>query len=92
MKTIAETEALLLQTMEGEVIRSLLSGNDTQCFTTLQYVRARDKWIERFVGCSRAECGIDETEDELIPGARKQLKAIGLVVEVRPDVWARPSA
>lgn len=72
------------RTMEGECIRSLLSGNDTQCFTTEQFEAAKERWLTQHIGRTREELGVYTPPRSV---ARKQLLAIGLVVEVKPDVW-----
>lgn len=82
--TNQDIEHMLFRTMEGEVIRSLLSGNDTQCFTTEQYGNARDNWIAGMVGKTRDELLVPSPPSEL---TRKQLRGSGLVVEVKPDIW-----
>ena len=87
LKTIVgdiDVEHLLYHTMEAEVIRSLLSGNDTQCFTTSQYEEARDAWIAKVAGATRQGLGLDKPPSEF---ARKQLLASSLVREVSLDVW-----
>lgn len=82
-----QIESLLYQTMEGDCVRSLIAGNDTQCFTTQQYVDARDRWIANFTGSTRQELGLEPDGQYLVKTARKQLLASQLVVEVRPEVW-----
>ncbi len=84
IQTRRVVEEMLFKSMEGECIRLLLAGNDTQCFTTQQYVDARDQWIAKITGSTRAELGLDDPPIEF---ARTQLRAITLVEEVRPDVW-----
>lgn len=80
---------LLFLTMEGDVIRSLLAGNDTQCFTTQQYADAREAWCNKFIWG-----GKPGTRQQLnlppppLETSRKQLLSIGLVEEVKPDIWA----
>jgi len=71
-------------TMESEVVHSLISGNDTQCFTTKQYETARDEWIAKIVGKTREQIGIPNAPLEY---ARRQLAAFPTVVQVSPDVW-----
>lgn len=73
-------------TMEAEVIRSLLSGNDTQCFSTQQYAERRDAWIATNCtgGATRADVGLPPCEPESV---RRQIIGSGFVVEVAPDVW-----
>jgi hypothetical protein len=83
--TDEQIETILFRTMEGEVVSRLMSGNDAQCFTTAQYVEARDKWIEEVSGATRPENLSDSAH--LLHTARSQLKAIGLVVQVDTDVW-----
>jgi hypothetical protein len=70
--------------MEGEVIRRLLSGNDTQCFSTAQYADAVDQYIAEQVGRTRESLGMGDVPTEV---RRMQLLSIGLVREVAPDVW-----
>lgn len=89
-----DVERLLFLSMEAEVISSLLSGNDTQCFNTEQYVNARDKWIANICnGCSRESLGIDiQSENDRhwhFEAARKQLRASTLVVEIESDIWVK---
>lgn len=79
-----DVESMLYRTMEGECIRCLMSGNDTQCFTTQQYYNMRDVVIARMVGATREECGCPAPPLE---SARRQLAASGLVTEVSTDVW-----
>lgn len=80
------TERQLWNLLEGETIRSLLSGNDTGCFTTGQYAEAEDKVLLRWTGAPRPlDCPA--------PNYRRKLLALSpIVVEVRPDVWALASA
>jgi hypothetical protein len=80
-------EQMLYLTMEGEVISRLMAGNDACCFSTDQYVEARDKWIEDKCGCNRASLGIDPPPPEHWDYARNQLVASRLVREVKPNVW-----
>lgn len=58
-------ERLLYLTMEGEVIRSLLSGNDTQCFTTEQFEDAKDAWIAGVTGSTREQMGLGRPPREI---------------------------
>jgi len=82
--TPQDVERMLFLSMEAEVIRSLMSGNDTQCFTTTQYEQARDNWIAKICGAISEQVELDVPPSEL---ARKQLIASGLVEEVGTDVW-----
>lgn len=84
----ADVERLLYLTMEGDVIRSLMVGNDVQCFTTEQFDDARDAWIARQCGATRDELGIGKAP---LDCARNQLRSSGLVAEVKPDVWTLKS-
>lgn len=68
--------------------RSLLSGNDTGCFTTEQY---RRRFIEREpidfpTWTTRIRAKIVTTETALAHCRR--LVARGFIREVKPDVWA----
>jgi hypothetical protein len=86
-KPMTDEQILLFRTMEGEVVKRLLSGNDAQCFTTAQYVEAREKWVAEVIGVAMRR---EELPDPayLLHCARNQLKAFGLVVQVKTDVWA----
>jgi hypothetical protein len=77
----------LALTMEADVVRSLLAGNDTMCFTTRQYMAGRDQWIERHTGITRDELGLGEVDEQEIRMARKQLQMFGLVKQVDLDTW-----
>lgn len=77
-------EKLMRGTMEWDVVSSLLSGNDTMCFTTEQYEDGRDAWIARIAGATREELGLDKPPIDI---ARKQLISSGLVKEASRDVW-----
>jgi hypothetical protein len=58
--------------------QSLISGNDTCCFTTQQYLDAYVLDINKGMPCLMD-----------LPLARHHLESIPeLVAEVRPDVWA----
>ena len=81
----ADVERLLFRAMETSVIRSLLAGNDTMCFTTQQYVAARDRWIAEATGSTREQLGLDLPSNEI---NRRQLSGSSLVKEVGPNVWA----
>lgn len=80
-----ESLHLLFLTMEVEVVRRLLAGNDARCFTTAQYGDAVDDWIAERVGATRGTLGVPAPPIET---RRAQLVASTLVVEVAPDVWA----
>lgn len=72
-------------TMEADLVRTLMSGNDAQCFTTARYEEARDKWIAQLCGgVTREALGIEPAP---IESARSQLRAFPLLVEVGPDLW-----
>lgn len=64
-----------------KVVKSLLAGNDTQCFTTEQY-------LDRYVKLCNS--GDDRTMTGLGPHrlslAEKHLRSLPLV-EVQPGVW-----
>jgi hypothetical protein len=84
--------ARLKLTMEYDVVRSLMSGNDTMCFSTRQYVEQRDVWIKEMIGDSREELGLGPIDEYDLETARRQLLAIPqLVREVEPDVWTATS-
>lgn len=83
--TDQEFNSLMVQLgMENrrKVVKSLLAGNDVQCFTTQQYAEAyhrichkddqkhREGWINWLTGL-----------------APKHLRSLGMK-EVKPDVWA----
>lgn len=80
------------KTMEYEVILSLLSGNDTQCFTTKQFIDARDKWLDKVVGAGTREL-IGPVDNQQLAMARDQLLALPpqLITEVSPNTWAQPN-
>lgn len=67
-----------------KTVRSLLAGNDAQCFTSEQYARAYHKL-----------CHKDDPQYKdnwikwLITLAPKHLKSVGMR-EVSPGVWALP--
>lgn len=82
-----DIEKLLVQTMEGDVITSLLAGNDTCCFTTKQYLVARDNWIKKITGVTREELGLGPFTPYDFKIARAQLLSIGLVDELKPGLW-----
>ena len=82
--TNAEVERLLYLTMEGEVIKSLMGGNDAQCFTTEQFADARDEWCAKMTGSTREELGIEKAP---LDCSRGQLRSCALVTEVQQDVW-----
>jgi hypothetical protein len=68
--------------MRAEVVRSLLAGNDTCCFTAEQYRQAYEsKWRR----ASNSHYGCQPLSDELIA---MHLRSTGLVREVSPGVWA----
>jgi len=88
--TDSDIERLLFGTMEAEVIRQLLSGNDTQCFTTKTYADARDAWIAKLTGSTRESLGITNDPNWSywhLEYARRQLAAFPTVEQVAPDVW-----
>ncbi len=85
--TDSEIERLLCGTMEAEVIKQLLSGNDTQCFNTKQYADARDAWIAKLTGSTRESLGIAGDLYWHLEYARRQLAAFPTVVQVSTDVW-----
>ena len=64
-------------------VKSLLVGNDTQCFTTQQY-------IERYVKqCHKEDNQYRKGFVELVTDvAEMHLRSVGMV-EVKPGVWAR---
>jgi hypothetical protein len=78
------TEQELLMTFEGEVIRRLLSGNDTCCFTTQQYADMAEKVCEEWIGATRQSLGVPLPSLHV---RRRQLEAITNCIEVQPDVW-----
>lgn len=72
----------------ADSVNALLTGNDTQCFTTEQYRRT---YIERNPVSARQAELLRIPFDQLfgIEQARKHLLSMpDLVREVRPDVWA----
>lgn len=75
---------LIASTMEADVVRRLMAGNDAQCFTTEQYQTMRDEWIAEMCGSTRDSLGMPEAPIEY---ARNQLRGFPPVVEVSPDVW-----
>jgi hypothetical protein len=83
---------MLKKTMEGDVVRSLLAGNDTMCFTTKQYHSTRDKWIEKHTGITRQQLGLGEVDEYELKLTRKQIRMSGLAKEVGPDVWTLSDA
>lgn len=81
----------ILLVMESDCIKSLLAGNDTCCFTTLDYVHARDKWINDIAGSTRESLGIGPIGKHDMDSARKQLLSVPqLVREVGENVWTYP--
>jgi len=86
--TNCEAEKLLALTVEGDAIRRLLSGNDSQCFTTEQYGEAIDAAIAVFAGATREELGLAKPAAEV---RRRQLLAFSPITEVSPDVWTLKS-
>lgn len=82
--SIEDFENAMRGTMEHNVITSLLSGNDTLCFTTQQYCDMRDKWIAKVTGATREELGLDQPPIEI---TRNQIIESRLVREVSPNVW-----
>jgi hypothetical protein len=86
--TDQQIEQALFQTMEGEVVCSLMAGNDAQCFTTERYVEARDRWIRGITGLTPKSYCFNENDMKWhVEYARRQLRKFSLVVEVSPDVW-----
>ena len=79
-----DLDKYLRYSMEAEVIKSLLAGNDTYCFSTQQYEEARENWIARQVGCTRQELDIDPPSQTM---TRTQLIVTEMVDEVSDDVW-----
>lgn len=74
----------MIGTMEHDVISRLMSGNDTQCFTTEQYETYRDEWITAVAGATREELGLKRSSLESV---RNQLIQSEMVVEVGDNLW-----
>ena len=81
---IKDIEKLLFSTIEGEAIKLLLSGNDTQCFTTDQYDDAMETVCSRLAGANSKSLGMGRVPLDI---RRRQLTACLLVDEVTADVW-----
>lgn len=78
--TDAELRHLIATALTGEIVRGLLAGNDTCCFTTQQYGEARVKTcLEKYKLNVR---------DYAPPGwERRHLLLLNWIKEVKPDVW-----
>jgi len=81
-----EVAPMLLNEHKKETINNRLAGNDTQCFTTEQYVKMHAKlhfkddeaWGEHILRAT-------EASGETL--AHRHLRQCKLVKEVKPDVW-----
>ena len=68
--------------LRRSIVRSLLAGNDTQCFTTEQYMRAYEKETNRICKTS-----LPVMWDAIPGGAAMHLQSTGLVEEVEAGIW-----
>lgn len=89
--TEAELSGLVLKLQRKQArdtINRLLAGNDTQCFTTEQYVTAYVKahW-KKDEGGGRAVLGWFKSGGKGETIAHWHLRTSGMVHEVKPDVW-----
>jgi len=82
-----EVAPKLLYEKKKESINNLLAGNDTQCFTTVQYAKmyAKLHWKGMEEGGERMMNMADEITGETL--AHRHLRQCKLVKEVKPDVW-----
>lgn len=64
------------------IVRSLLAGNDTQCFTTEQYMRAYEVESEKIF-----KLGQPVMWDAIPGGAAMHLTSTELVEEVEAGIW-----
>ena len=64
------------------IVRSLLAGNDTQCFTTEQYMRAYEVETQRI-----SKTTMPVMWDAIPGGAAMHLQSTGLVEEAEPGIW-----
>jgi hypothetical protein len=64
------------------IVRSLLAGNDSCCFTTEQYEKAYEKTVN-----DMCKTSAPVNWDWVPGGARMHLNSTELVREVSPDVW-----
>lgn len=78
--SIDELFGLLAMDVRRRTVKYLLAGNDTQCFTTQQYLDTYIREIDK---------GMPSIMD--LELARKHLVSLAGdgVKEVRPDVWTR---
>jgi uncharacterized protein with PIN domain len=80
---------MLLKENKRATVAALLAGNDTQCFTTQQYIEmyARLNWKGQEEMGRRCLSGLwsDDVEETL---AHKHLRTFREVREVKLDVWA----
>lgn len=83
--TDEELLRLIAMALTDEIVRELLAGNDTCCFTTQQYEQARiDKYQKKYK--------IDVWDYAPEGWARRHLEMLRSLREVKPDVWARRAA
>ena len=84
-----KADAFIVDLFRGataEIVHKLLTGNDTQCFTSDQY---RDEWL-KLTRLSVKAVGIKRVEElwatyNIAAGHLKKVKGIS---EVSPGVWA----
>lgn len=68
--------------LRRSIVRSLLAGNDTQCFTTEQYKAAYEKETQRI-----SKTSLPVMWDAIPGGAARHLQSTGLVEEVETGIW-----
>lgn len=78
----------VIRPIRRSIVRSLLVGNDTLCFTTAQYADAYKRHrINRSPTDPTVQQGFDILQKTTPEWAAMHLRSTGLVREVQPGVW-----
>lgn len=76
--------ASIARMLREDVVRKLLAGNDTQCFTTEQYKKAYREHSDKVFRVK-----IPDRLDWLDVTAEMHLRGLSdIITEIRPGVWA----